>query len=773
MSQEESKKEGSDSDGADVVITTIEIKEEQPEVPKISGIAVDENLIKKRGFLITLSHNPPPEILLNQTLAEINEKYKEILSEFKEHQLKRQECLKNELQLCEAQHTALNDKQAAYAAYLDSLKTEEVELQTKLSKLHESVAEAIKKLGAAKETVVSKGLADMKLELEKAMEINSGLQQGQNVELEKRYVKDRPTFQEKIDFWKIILGKHQDHYQQVSERLKLMSRDGINAQIAQFLIYLGGISALVSGWWFSLWTGPNPAQNAVNNVTGNTNVRFFFLDNIGKFLAGYSPWVMTLIVLGYIVCIGLISYLCHILLVRFGFVIDVRELRKKRDKNATENQDDYDFDIEEQENLLRAKIKSTAWWGLWLKLTPILLAVVPVIGVISAELAKQKGGTNFQGLFDSLINEFIGTSIAIMFSAFSILLLTRVSENKYYKKNQHADGPEERPGLNVQYIGFVFFGLMILAMLLYHYPIVIFDDLRRVATFGFIVSCLATGFSLAYGYIFSGLKNNSDMLLFYIDTITTIIHHLSKPYQVNYTTNWSLKARIYRLQQKMFDLIEGRATLAADIAYGKEAPNAKGPVMMVRSQQETPTAENTAGDKKEKKNQQKGDKGDASAAQKKQPVLRRWFSWLIPKKYKREGSSDEYLDELAVSHTDLIYFPEIATTLKELHHQMQELRDRINKIQEERENRLRNLGVWHSINDQIANNRSRIDKANVKLTDYNIGCLAEEVMIGDMEKKEKTLLTEGYYTGLWFKDIDPGQRFNIGPAINHATPANA
>jgi|GEM_PF-3713887 len=751
----------------EVIIATVEVgKEPEAEpVTKLSGVELDENLIKKRGFLLTLSTDPTPDELLKKELTLISDRYTEILKELKEQQSEREAQLNAEIDILEQQDVSLRDKKDEYLQYLESLNTEEAELKEKLKALHEQVAGVLRELGKAKQDVVGESLKQIQAELEQIMEINGDLQSTQNAELEKRYGRDKATFDQKISFWKDILSRHQEHYAEVADRMKLMARDGVNAQTAQFLVYLGGVAALVAGWWFSLWTGPAPSQDSGANVTGNTGVRFFFLDNIGKFLGGYPPGIMALIVVAYVVGVGFFSWLCHKLLVRNGFIVDIRELQKKHNKRAAEEQDDYEFDLEEQEKLLKAKVRSNAWWGLWLKLTPVILALVPLLGVISAEIShelQQKGDPNtFQGLFDSLVNEFIGTSIAVMLAVFAIVFLTRVSENRYHK-NHNEESEKDRPGFNIRYIGFIFFGLMVLAMLLYHYPIPLFDDIRRVAIFGFVVSCLATSFSLGYGYIFNGLKNNADLLLFQIDTITSIIHYLSRPFQVNYTTNWSLKMRIYGLQQKMFDLVEGRTLLATDVAFGKEVSNVRKPVITVQT--ETGQTRSKSTEPEENLKKKKNKKNDQAEEQAKPGFFRRVYSWFQPTKFKPQSSSDEYLDELTVSHTDLIYFPETATGLKELHHQMQEVRERLAQISEAREHRWRNLGTWHSIGDQIIYNRKKIDQQQQVLADNRQRALTESVLISRMEEKEATLLKEGYYTGLWFRNMDPGKTFDIETA---------
>jgi hypothetical protein len=748
---------GSTAAEPEVVVAAIAVEKEHVNEPvqKISATVIDENIVKKRGFLLTLSTDPLPEELLAGELRQINEKYKTLLADFNANRSTREIQLEATISLLEIQDTEIKEKRQDYLTHLDSLKQEETQLKARLQALHQQVVDLLGGLGKNKQEIVSKSLTHIQEELEQIMRVNNELQDHQNAELQKRYNRDKATFDQKINFWKDILNRHQEHYAEVTDRMKLLARDGINAQTAQFLVYLGGVSALVSGWWFSLWSGPASRQGLTDNVSGNTSVRFFFLDNIGRFLASYSPWVMFLMIMVYVVTVGLFSWACHRLLVRNGFIVDVRELRKKRDKKASEEQEDFEFDLEEQEKLLKAKIRSTAWWGLWLKLTPVILALVPLLGIIAQQLSASTNSPTFQGLFDSLVNEFIGTSIAAMLAVFAIVFITRVSENRYHRKGKQGD-QDERPGFNIRYIGFIFFGLMILAMLLYHYPVLFFDDIRRVAIFGFIVSCLATAFSLGYGYIFNGMKNNADLLLFYIDTITSIIHYLSRPFQVNYTTNWSLKLRIYDLQQKMFDLVEGRVTLATNIAFGRQQSNVKKPFLTVHTENGDYTAEAT--DRKQDKKDSRNKKETAPA---KPGFFRRFYSTFRPVSYNPKSSSDEYLDELIVSQADVAYFPEAAAILKELYHQLQEVRDRLAHIEQAREYHWRNLGIWNSLNDQLSYNRKKIEQRQQNLADLRQEALSEILQITQLEKKEITLLKEGYYTGLWFREVDPARNFNM------------
>ncbi|HVW15478.1 MAG TPA: hypothetical protein VHB54_16720 [Mucilaginibacter sp.] len=724
-----------------------------PSGERISDFKLDEILIKKKGFLITLSTSPAPQELLEAELVLIKEKYKDIISDLKKLQQERIANYNDWLILMEKRGHELEHKRQTYSARIDSLDKEREELQVRLQDLYRQVIETIKQLGIAKEKIVKTSLEDIQRDLEKMMSINSEMQNRQNDDLEQKYKKDEKSITEKIEFWKGILVKHQEQYQKVTERLKLLSKDGVNSQTAHFLIGLGSLSALVSGWWFSLWTGPQAGAIAGDNVSGNTSVKFFFLDNIGKFLSGYSLIGMISIILVYVAIIGAISWICHWSLIRFGFIIDFSKARQNKGKPSDEANDNFELNTDDQENMLHAKIRSTAWLGLWLKITPIILALLPILGVISIQISEDMkiagagNHNNFQGLFDSLINEFIGTAIAAIFSVFTILYLTRVSENEYYKHEQGSERTNQGFRPNIQYIGFLLFALMILAMLLYHYPILFFDDIRRIAVFGFIVSCLATGFSIGYGYIFNGLKNNSDMLLFYIDSITNIIQNLSKPYRVNYTTNWSLRARIYQLQQKMFDLIEGRQELANDISCGRESSDAMVlSVVVPRSQSKPVEKENQSSNEKDRNN-----------------YWDRLYHWIFRKDKKKADKSDGYLDDMSLSQNDLKYFSESAAFLKELYNQIQEIKERQQIIDEEQDNRLINKGKWQSATDQIKNNEQEIIRIKRQKEEIILEEILEVNKLSGLETREITLLKEGYYTGLWFRDAEKLTELSLNP----------
>jgi hypothetical protein len=715
---------------------------ENPGLPPpepLSDVPFDALEIKKRGFLLTL--NATPDALLEEAENKIVARYQTILSEVGVQKKHRLEHLQEQYVRLQEKLTELKGKKEAYGLEVKNLKQELPGIAAELEKIQAEIQVKLELLGKEKAGIVKTMLAHLQEEITEALSIYRQVQKEQNKELEAEYHRDKVVFEKKIKFWEKIRDGYQEQYDGVAARLRLLARDGINPAMAKFLLYLGGVSALVSGWWFSLWAGPGNSGGQHASISGNTSVNFFLVDNIARYLSAMGPWKMLLLVLFYVGTAGVLSWLCHLLLIKFGFVLDVKALRKKK----AENDDDRDEFRIQEDKLLQLRIRSTSWWGLWLKIAPAIFCILPLLGLINTQVSQDSNAQKlagkgnppltFQGLFDAEINQLMGTMMAVMFSVFVILFLTRIAENRYHARSSAANEDTARP-LPVFYIGFLLFALMILAMFLYHYPIPFFDDIRRIALFGFITSCLATGFSLAYGYIFGGLKNNSDTLLFYIDAVTGFIQQLSKPYQVNYTTNRRLRDRLYRFQQKVMNLIEGRHNLANRVAASGHAedigetdnwdaaPPKDGKAMVYRAA--------------------------LSFYSRYRHRLYNWF-W---RRRRRNAFDRQVMDASGINQDDLDYFPEISLQLAHLRQQLLPLEARRLNIQGTEESHLRNEGTTGHLQQQLDNLAAAILQLGETSVGIDLEYQREAELIVLRRESEITLLREGFHTGLWFKKFN-------------------
>jgi len=699
---------------------------------KLSEILLDKPLVKKRGFLIALEGNGDTAKKLASEINVINLHYTQLKDDYKRSQ---QEIL-DTLYFLEGNrktsHAELKQKEKDYD---DRIKTklplERAEIKTEVEQLQTKIFSILKAVGQRKENIVEDALDRLKKEMDKAGKINRDLQDDQNNGIEKEYLQDKEADAKKITFWNEILRNYKEKFDKVMFRLQYLAKDGINNQTASFLIFLGTISAIVSGWWFSLWTGPISTKGT-SNIGENTSVKIFFLDNISRFLSHLSLWKIATGLTIYLLAVSLISWLCYSIQIRYGFITRSKRKKKDQPKKNPDTTEEIEVNLQEEDEILKLKMRTSNWWSLWLKMAPVIFAVMPLLAIVSGEAAS--GGPddpNFNNLFSSLVNQFIGTCIAISFSTFTILYFSRVVENKYHDQEN-----KSHKGGGMYYFGFLIFTLFIVCMLLYHYPIGFFADVRRIAILGFFVSCIAAGFSLGYGNLFRNLHENSEFLLQRIDIISNIIYRYSRPFRVNYTSNRWLRSRLYLLQQKIMDLIQNRQELAIAIAGGYDSTHKTKEIVQPQN--------NTIDERQDENSNQK----------KKKKFWEMILAILTYKKRVDNQERDEKRYDIIhnISAVEMKFYSEKAEELNELNAKIKELRNKIDKLEEEEFNYWRNGGTHRSIKDQIINHEKRIKRISFKIAEYQTQIIIEIERITSKETEEKTLIQEGYFTGIWFRD---------------------
>jgi prefoldin subunit 5 len=248
---------------------------------------------------------------------------------------------------------------------------------------------------------------------------------------------------------------------------------------------------------------------------------------------------------------------------------------------------------------------------------------------------------------------------------------------------------------------------------------------------------MATGFSLGYGYLFRSLEENVEFLLARINLISTIIDNYSKPLRVYYSSNFRLRSRIYELQQKMMDVVQFRQDLAVAIAGGYRLAH------LVKKPEPKPQPKTEENKTPKSALQSILDTiGDI--------VKLKWIS----DKEKEKKESEKHKVTHNMSDVDLTYFSEKSEQITQLNEQLRELKLKQEKLDADELDFARTQGVWQSIKDQISNAEQKRSYMANMITKTKQGIAVEVEKLERLKTEEITLLTEGYYTGLWFKDID-------------------
>jgi hypothetical protein len=284
-------------------------------------------------------------------------------------------------------------------------------------------------------------------------------------------------------------------------------------------------------------------------------------------------------------------------------------------------------------------------------------------------------------------------------------------------------------------------------MVLYRFSFPLFEDVRRIAIFGFSTSCLATAFGLGYGYIFKGLQENSAILLFSLRAITTHIDHLSKPGRISYTNHLQFIGRVDELQHKMFDLIESRHKLATHLSSGKPPARPFLQPIIIAHQ---------------------------PVNSKKKPFfIRIWHSVPFGNRKKGNNTNDENgLDKnfeaaYSLSEGEIFYFAEQSQKIGAIRNRIQEHRKKIKDIEHEIHCYWRNEETYRSLNDQIKNTEKRIQYRENELMKLHEQLDGEQKVLKILYEERKVLLSEGYYTGTWFNTNGPSDN---GSKENNTLP---
>lgn len=722
-----------------------------------------DNEYKKKGFLVAVKEktNHTDAILLVKKVIDENTRATldslETICIVKISKLQeRIDILKNEL----------IEKQAIkieYKVELAKMRLEKEEIEKEITDLQKQKDDVIRLIGSAKENLILKRLDEIDKEIIRITEIYENIEKKQNPKFKQEFDDNKSVDAEKVKFYQKVKSNLEETYDDVKNRIRSLNNAGINAQWATVFVAIGWICAIVAGWFFSLWSGPAPKLTDGEGIIKNDSIRFLLIDLVAKYIKD-KGWVEIIFGIGlYVLIIGCVSYLGYYLLKKHGFILDHDKLKKLREKIAED--ENYSLNPQEQDELFKGDFKANNWYALWLKAAPFIVFIYLTLAVLSRNAFVPKKLENgklgeeedrFQSVFDSLTNQFMGSLIALTFAGLFSLYIIKIIEPRTIHKTKHESDEGKILVSWELVVGIILFLIMIISMIIaptnsiaeVKYPIfyVIFE------VSGFLFFCLVTGFTLGYGYRFIGLDMLSEKLVLYLEIYAHEINRLSKPFRVNYLKDRVFKENMEFLKVQMLNLVAQRNYIAQKLTGIREKQeNENSPIIILPN-----TLPNEEQDKKTK-NIKEVDKDNESDKSNffKLNILNRVISvinqyWTKVFEKKVEEEKEKQSQNVEIDNNIEAYFPEYVTKIKEINNQIEERTKRIKELDEELNGYWRNEKTFRSINDQIKNINNQIEELEDEIIQLGEDLNEQKVSTKFDGERNKSLVDEGFYNGIWF-----------------------
>ncbi|MGC4038714.1 MAG: hypothetical protein QM764_22310 [Chitinophagaceae bacterium] len=665
-------------------------------------------LYKKKGFFIAKDN--APETFYSKAVEEIEEEGRSLIAACSEDAIINASNISAVTERIREKINEIKERRKEYEVYLKERETVKKEIETKIETSCNELYELFSKLGHKKANIVSTQLESIKDEIFKILETYRAVAKDLNATNEEDFDKAENARKRNLAYAQQLETELKERRDKVMVRLKILSRDGVNPGNSRFLISTGWLAAFIAGWFFSVWAEPG------STIRDSQNVKVFFIDNIGQWLAQYNWFYVLAGVALYAIAIGFVSWFCQKILDKAD---PSRNLKRKEEHEFTFNSKD--------ENLLDFKVRGRNWWTFWLRLAPLLVVILPIIVMITLQInrdiAANKTPHTFQELFNDFFINLMGSFIAVVLSVFMFVYLSRVSEPAYHK---NAEEEKSSRGFKIFHLGFILYALMIGAMLYYHFVPGVEGQLKVIVITGFAASTLATAFSLAYGYIFRGLTEN---LVYYnrnLAYVSSQIETLSRPRRNSYTDSDRFDRYLEELQEKMFELIASRHRVAENLTKGKARPNT---VVLMPGQ---PQSSNGKG------------------------FFYSIFHWRRkPKPAVQDSVEGEHFETgCSVSENEEFYFAEESKKIEALTARIKDDRGKIRSIESEMKAYWRNEEVWASLNSQLNNAEKELDEREKDLAVLKLSTALQIETVKTRTDQKKVWLSEGYYTGRWFRN-DP------------------
>lgn len=696
-----------------------------------------EKEYKRKGFFSALENRNS-----NGGLLDII-KEQEVNTEFRKERLN--QILVDKLAVIQSEFDSLNhimdekkNIKAEFEKGMEKMKEELDELISEVKKHYEDLGGVIKELGKAKEGMVDKRLDDFKREMEKMVDIYHEIEKKQNDKLSSDFEKKVKDEKERKFYGQLRDDLNSD-YLDVNKRIQALNNSGLNLFVARFLISIGWVAAFVSGCFFSIWRTPLSEKQDKSNFS-------ILLDAVGNYTKQFDWGIIILSIFVFMILIYMISLFCYKQLIKYEFILPP-DLSKK--KNASHKEEDDDDKIEfniDDEKMLKFKFKANNWFAFVLKIIPIMLFFFILI-VIVKKSNSVSPVTDFKDIGGSVAIQFLGTLIPVTFTGIYFMYIIKVIESRFIEmENNGSTKVKSKKYLNWEIIfGLILFTILAILMIVNVSPLKSLFTFNQFGVVGFFVSCLSTAICLGYGYRYTALVSNLDVLFWKTRFINIFIEKISNPYRFYYLRRKEIIRKMEILNHSVIDLFQSKNELAASLLNQNKVTGKQGN-SFIDNNSEISNSELHE------------DVGKRIAHLfhnlfKKAKIHNSEILNNIVKAKLKEGEPLTINEN--ITEEDKVFFPELYSKIVELKIFIEEKNKQVTELNNELNGYFRNEYTYASLNDQIKliekqKNVLKQKEDKIKKDVLNI------IINFDTElSKIKVLIQEGYYLGKWFGNNSP------------------
>lgn len=669
----------------------------------------DQKYFERIGFNAAIGKNGVPEENLANAVSNHLQQKEDKINRWKSiYSLRKQES-EDKIKFFGEEITVLKEKKQQFLD--DRKETEEsyVEVKEKAEQLRKELIELYKKFGSSKKDLVKGRIDEMFNELDDLVIRYDTLSQRKYEINKKTFADNKEALNIKVNFFKKFEKIYERTYEKLNDKIYLLTNTGIGDYSSRVLIGVGLTAALVTGWFFSIYT--------MESNLNSDSVLFFILRGIFDFsssvIAIFPNEVLgaLMLFLGLLTILGLIS----------GIIVLSQRIINREEGNKKVFDSKLNIDLNSDNNLLfSTNLESRSMVTIWFSILPYLIFIVALYIILAVGQAINDGD-QLSKLDNSLSGHFAGTTIALVIGALAYLYLGKIIEPRISRRSE--DGEVKLFWLNVELgVVLIFFIVTIIALIVFsEKPIETGGGKGLFTLVQFGVLTFITAFALGYGWYYRAVLSEQFYLERKLKNLSDAIKQNIRPFPLFLTQAEQSKfnSQYLRLMEQIMQLMQLRNRITFDSMNTEKELNKPEPVETVKP-----------------KRQRRG-------------WFRNLINIVVKEKEKEKKEEEEKLPELNDSEEKL--FPDIAYEIEQTriaYFEQKKIRDHLqHKLEQIKEEKY----------EYIVELQNKIDKSYRSLWSY-VGQLKKylrdlDKAISGLEiqsKKEMAQIEHGYNVGIWW-----------------------
>ncbi len=448
-------------------------------------------------------------------------------------------------------------KWISHVSESSELAIERAKAKQRLDELEEQLHGVHHAIGEKKERLIEDRILAVRKELEAVIENYQKVYE-QRYEINKRTFEDnKDALASKVKRFEALKEQFQERQAHITAKVDKLSLAGINPYVANFLVTAGFAAAIVAGYFFSIF--------ALSKHLNDENVPFFIIQGSHSFITkifsgntlGAQFFLLTLLLLGLVISLTVIVWLCHIWINRSeksSHRNTIRENDSASNRLVVEVGDADSFSY-------KTYAESGNFFQFWLQLVPILI----ITGIVFIILFLGTGASEIGSLDTSLTGTLVGSLLTFLMAGLVYLYLIRIVEPRI---ERHPDKSFLRNNAELVSI-IVIFIVSTLAMLFLKQETKEHDSLVIVE---FTSVILMAAFLLGYALRFKGLIATANFLERRINALYDAIRDNSRPRPLNLTAaeDKRFKQKYLKLQKQLMELMQQKNDMTSYLLRGDD-----------------------------------------------------------------------------------------------------------------------------------------------------------------------------------------------------------